>query len=83
VVGVVDGAQVGRGGRPDGRPRLVALELTVGHRGPARLRPFVITVASAAAGAALYFGLLWLFREGEITNLWNSIAGKLLGNWRK
>jgi putative peptidoglycan lipid II flippase len=48
-----------------------------GIGGPARLEPFVVAVASAAAGAALYFALMFLMREGEVVGLAESVWGKL------
>ncbi len=43
-----------------------------GIGGPARLEPFVVAVASAAAGAALYFMLMFAMREGEVVALFQS-----------
>jgi peptidoglycan biosynthesis protein MviN/MurJ (putative lipid II flippase) len=43
-----------------------------GIGGPARLEPFVVAVASAAAGAALYFILMFAMREGEVVALFRS-----------
>ena len=48
-----------------------------GIGGPARLEPFVVAVASAAAGAALYFLLMFLMREGEVVALFRSAWAKL------
>ncbi len=48
-----------------------------GIGGPARLEPFVVAVASAAAGGALYFVLMFLMREGEVVNLFKSGWAKL------
>jgi len=53
---------------------LSRLEWGIG--GPARLGPFVVAVASAAAGGALYFVLMFLMREGEVVSLFRS-------GWRK
>jgi putative peptidoglycan lipid II flippase len=50
-----------------------------GIRGPARLEPFVVAVASAAAGAALYFVILFLLREGEVVGLVKSLSGRVKG----
>jgi len=52
-----------------------------GIGGPARLEPFVVAISCAAAGGALYFGALLLFREGEVTSLaaslWSKVASRL------
>jgi putative peptidoglycan lipid II flippase len=48
-----------------------------GIGGPARLEPFIVAVASAAAGGALYFVLMFLMREGEVVNLFKSGWAKL------
>ncbi len=45
--------------------------------GPARLGPFVVAVGSAAAGMAVYFGVLLILREAEVVNLARSIVNKL------
>jgi hypothetical protein len=50
-----------------------------GIGGPARLEPFVVAVGSAAAGAALYFALMFAMREGEVVGLVRSLMGKIRG----
>jgi len=50
-----------------------------GIGGPARLEPFVVAVASAAAGAALYFLLMFALREGEVVGVVKSLTGRLRG----
>jgi putative peptidoglycan lipid II flippase len=53
---------------------LSRLEWGIG--GHPRLEPFVVAVASAAAGAALYFALMFALREGEVVGLFKSIMAR-------
>lgn len=47
-----------------------------GLGGPPRFEPFVAAVIAALGGGIIYFGLLWLLREGEVVNLGRAVLAK-------